>query len=781
MPRRTNPGKPKRDGTPEPFTFAAVTGAAPEAFYTTDETPIVGTNITVSGSVSDLAYSLNGGLFTAVTPFSVPPGSSIRVRKKSAAAAETAASGTLTVGGVSATFTVTTGPASPVIPVEPFSFPAVTSALLDTEYTSEIVEIVGPTAPVGGSIVGGEYSKNDAPFTGSAFTAVGGDLFAVRRRSSALYSTAVAAVLTVGNESGAFTITTGAIPPAPGLTPLTQRRGALTKAGAGSVPLADLMAPGESIASWVIQHASGTAGHWTTPSDGTSPAPTAAGVTAGLNGGPYVFTVTAVGTDGNSAQANLTINVVADVYTISKRTEILGVTAGGDSRSSLIAGKAVEFARGSTDFATNVAGALTFKFWRATSAAHCIIRHEDPDNPCDLNRFVLRRCAYLDFVSVVSNAATRIASYSSEYSWYLGGGGTTDAPDQKNIRFLDTYGSCGVSAPDTTAPPTWITGVYFGSDCSDIEFYNWEQYGTSNGFFFYPSVVVTATFHGRTVNRYFSANVWRTDQLIGASSLHFDNLLMMSPFTDSSQPGVHADGFQAQNGSDVQNVTCDLYQFFVADGNLTAAQSFFSRAPAAAPTDYSLLGMTLGAVEILLRARGCMTVSGWDATHVFSARFITIMQQRSGVYGQDYYVGGALVAANSPQYALSPKPILNSALTSSNLTFANAFIPDGFTQTPSGFSTATIVNASGAVDYTPWYPNSGWISSAAIQTLLTANATVQNYDGVDDERWHGTVDEVLADVINAFTPTEGGLMMNPDGTYNGSRFPDGSINDGSVY
>ena len=62
-----------------------------------------------------------------------------------------------------------------------------------------------------------------------------------------------------------------------------------------------------------------------------------------------------------------------------------------------------------------------------------------------------------------------------------------------------------------------------------------------------------------------------------------------------------------------------------------------------------------------------------------------------------------------------------------------------------------------------------------------ANATVQNYDGVDDARWHGTVDEVLADIIEAFTPLVGGLMMNLDGTYNGSRFPDGSLNDGSVY
>lgn len=213
-------GKPRRDGTPDAFSFASVTDAELGAFYTSEEVQITGYNITVTGSVTGCAYSINGGLFTAVTPFQVNPGARIRLRKKSSSAENTPLSATLMVGGVSATWTITTADSGTVIPPDPFTFTDVTEAIRDTEYESNTVVLTGmdPVLGAPATVSGGSYSKNSGAWATTPFTAFNGDAVKVKRRSSALYSTALGVIFDVFGTSDTFTITTAdePEPPPPG-------------------------------------------------------------------------------------------------------------------------------------------------------------------------------------------------------------------------------------------------------------------------------------------------------------------------------------------------------------------------------------------------------------------------------------------------------------------------------------------------------------------------------------------------------------------------------------
>lgn len=571
---------------------------------------------------------------------------------------------------------------------------------------------------------------------------------------------------------------------APVLQDHTMRRGALTKAGAASVSMTDLMGATGSPTSWAITLTSGTSGHWTTPTDGTSPVPTSAGDTADLNGGPYVFSVTATNADGTSSPTTLTIQIRANTFTISKRSELLGVVPlGGDSRASIIAGKTLEFARHSTDLGVDGIGAIQFKFWRATEAAPMLVMHEDYSDPCPLARIYIRHCAYIDFVSIRVTTARRttqeLNAYASEKNWSFDGGSTTGAVGNINIRFLNTYGPCGVDGP--TDPTLGVTAMFFGTGpITGLEAYDFECYGVSNGFFQNPSTVVGATFHGRTVLRRISANGLRLAGAPTSFSLHFDHLVVMSPTIDSYYAGVHVDVFQPDNGADVSGLTIDFLQGIVADGNLGAMQGIFSGNEA----DPSKLGVTIGAAELVIRNVAAMSVAGFDATHPFSARNVTVLKQISGPYGFDTW--GTInnvykvISANSPQYAYDPNILLNSAMSAADVTFENAWVY-GQVLAPSGSIGSTVIQNNDDPDVSAYFPNADWICNPTLAATIAANGTVQNYMGVDDARWHGTVDEVLAYVAAALTPVEGGPLMNVDGTYNGSRFPDGSVNDGSVY
>jgi hypothetical protein len=99
---------PPLDTTPDPFGFSPLAGAALDSPVTSERVTVGGTNAPAEISISAPSlYSINDGAFTAAHG-TVSNGDGIRIRLTSSASYATTAHATLTIGGVSGTFSVTT-------------------------------------------------------------------------------------------------------------------------------------------------------------------------------------------------------------------------------------------------------------------------------------------------------------------------------------------------------------------------------------------------------------------------------------------------------------------------------------------------------------------------------------------------------------------------------------------------------------------------------------------------------------------------------------------------
>lgn len=108
----TRAATPDSDSTPDAFTFGSVDGAAPNATVTSKSITISGINAPTSVSITGGQYSINGGAFTAAVGI-VNNGDRISLRVLASSATEQTVIASLTVGGVSASYSVTTSTTSP--------------------------------------------------------------------------------------------------------------------------------------------------------------------------------------------------------------------------------------------------------------------------------------------------------------------------------------------------------------------------------------------------------------------------------------------------------------------------------------------------------------------------------------------------------------------------------------------------------------------------------------------------------------------------------------------
>ena len=98
---------PPTDTTPNAFSFTAVTSASRNQVVESDAATIMGINAAASVSITGGEYSISGGAYTNAAG-SVNNGQDIRIRLTASSEFETETSATVTVGGVSRTFRVTT-------------------------------------------------------------------------------------------------------------------------------------------------------------------------------------------------------------------------------------------------------------------------------------------------------------------------------------------------------------------------------------------------------------------------------------------------------------------------------------------------------------------------------------------------------------------------------------------------------------------------------------------------------------------------------------------------
>ena len=195
------------DTTPDAFTFTDQTGVALSSTITSNTITVSGINSAASISVTGGTYSINGGAYTSATG-TITNGQTVSVRHTSSASNSTATNTTLTIGGVSDTFTSTTLAAGPDTTPDAFTFTDQTNVALSTTITSNSITVSGINTAASISVTGGTYSINGGAYTATTGTVTNGQTVTVRHTSSASYSTATNTTLTIGGVSDTFTSTT---------------------------------------------------------------------------------------------------------------------------------------------------------------------------------------------------------------------------------------------------------------------------------------------------------------------------------------------------------------------------------------------------------------------------------------------------------------------------------------------------------------------------------------------------------------------------------------------
>lgn len=124
------------DGRPDDFAFASVNDAQPAQVVESEAVTITGLNVAAPISIAGGEYRIGAGLWTS-TAGTIQPGESVRLRLSAAAEAGVTRSATLTIGGVSAIFSVTTA-----LPPDEVSTVTISAAGGDVSLSASAGEIV---------------------------------------------------------------------------------------------------------------------------------------------------------------------------------------------------------------------------------------------------------------------------------------------------------------------------------------------------------------------------------------------------------------------------------------------------------------------------------------------------------------------------------------------------------------------------------------------------------------------------------------------------------------
>jgi predicted extracellular nuclease len=194
------------DVTPDAFSFTAVTGVETGSTQTSNTITVTGITTGVPISVSNGSYSINGGSFVTAVG-TVKAGDTVAVQIVASSNFSATIAATVTIGGVSADYKVTTRVANTT--PTPFSFSPVSGAAAGAQVVSNSIVVLGIDAPAAISIVGGEYSINNGAFTSLVGAVVNnGDTVRVRVTASTTPGGVVSAVLTIDTVSAGFAVTT---------------------------------------------------------------------------------------------------------------------------------------------------------------------------------------------------------------------------------------------------------------------------------------------------------------------------------------------------------------------------------------------------------------------------------------------------------------------------------------------------------------------------------------------------------------------------------------------
>lgn len=193
------------DAMPDAFSFMSVSGVAPGSVQTSNTIVVSGINTASPISITGGQYRINDGAYTSGNG-SVNNGDRVSVQKSAPADFASTAQATLSIGGVSASFAVTTS-AADTMP-DSFSIPAIENAEPGTQVSSETVLIGGINAPTHFTVSGACLQIGSDPLCINSGMLNPGDRFAVVVTTSDDYCKTVHGSVTVGGVTTPFTVST---------------------------------------------------------------------------------------------------------------------------------------------------------------------------------------------------------------------------------------------------------------------------------------------------------------------------------------------------------------------------------------------------------------------------------------------------------------------------------------------------------------------------------------------------------------------------------------------
>jgi hypothetical protein len=205
------------DTAPDPFDFDDVSNADLSTEYTSDPITVSGINSAAPISVTGGTYSINGGSFTS-SPGTVTNGQQVRARLTSSPDPETGVVATVTIGGISGGFTVTTAAAVEDYVPDAFSFVNRSSATESTPYVSNAVTPIGYNMTIPVTVVGGNYSVNGGSYVSTPGTISPGQTLRLQTTSAAGYPGSTSVTVTVGGVEATWTVTNYSSAPGGGST-----------------------------------------------------------------------------------------------------------------------------------------------------------------------------------------------------------------------------------------------------------------------------------------------------------------------------------------------------------------------------------------------------------------------------------------------------------------------------------------------------------------------------------------------------------------------------------
>ncbi len=189
------------DTIPDSFNFTSRAFVPINASITSRAVVITGINTPTIIAITNGQYNINNGVFTS-TNSTLNNGDSVRIKLLSSSQFNTMVSTTITIGGVTATFSVHTK-AQDITP-DLFAFNTQKNKELNTQLISNTAIITGVDGNVVIRIIDGEYSINNSVFISNASTTKNGDNIIVRHTSSSTYNANVITALVVGNTTATF-------------------------------------------------------------------------------------------------------------------------------------------------------------------------------------------------------------------------------------------------------------------------------------------------------------------------------------------------------------------------------------------------------------------------------------------------------------------------------------------------------------------------------------------------------------------------------------------------